>query len=121
MRRAVHDLDHTNGRPQHQSSPYYYYDTDELWVGDDAGRMHKFTNIFSARTPVKSPGLAGYRGHFGRTLSAPVTKVANLVYVGSVRAPGHRRTHPDRRDSQWRQALHREQRDWRGSHQRTAR
>jgi len=38
------------------SSPYYDYDTDTLYVGDDPGYLHQFTNVFLG-TPAESTGV----------------------------------------------------------------
>ena len=72
------------------SSPYLYYDTDELWVGDDAGVMHKFTNIFLGATTPAEVVTGGWPATVdaGLILSSPIyDKVGNLVYVGTQRTP----------------------------------
>lgn len=79
-----------NGSPNNtNSSPYYYYDTDELWVGDNAGVLHKFTNIFLSGTPTEvTTGGWPVTVDAGFTLSSPVyDRVSNLVYVGTNRTP----------------------------------
>jgi hypothetical protein len=38
------------------SSPYYDYANDVLYVGDDTGTLHKFTNIFVSGTPTEITG-----------------------------------------------------------------
>ena len=67
------------------SSPYYYYDTDEMWVGADNGTLHKFTGIFLG-TPAESGAPWPVTVVGGRVLSPPVYDGAhNLVFVGSAR------------------------------------
>ena len=71
------------------SSPYYYYDTDELWVGDDAGVLHKFTNLFLSGTPAEvTTGGWPVTVDAGFTLSSPVfDSGSNQIYVGTNRTP----------------------------------
>jgi hypothetical protein len=40
-------------RRDSNSSPFYDYDQDLLYVGDDAGNLHKFSNIFISGTPAE--------------------------------------------------------------------
>jgi hypothetical protein len=39
--------------PDTRSSPFYNYSTDELYVGDDKGNVHKFTGVFNG-TPAEA-------------------------------------------------------------------
>ncbi len=81
------------------SSPYYDYTTDVLYVGDDTGTLHKFTNIFLSGTPAEITG-GGAASGWPQTiagagkLTSPVYDVStgNLI-VGTaagtlVRIPG---------------------------------
>ncbi len=38
------------------SSPYVDYGSKTVYVGDDSGGMHKFTNVFSSSTPAEAAG-----------------------------------------------------------------
>ena len=81
------------------SSPYYDYATDVLYVGDDTGTLHKFTNIFLSGTPAEITGggvASGWPQTIAGagTLTSPVYDVStgNLI-VGTaagtlVRIPG---------------------------------
>ena len=79
-----------NGSPNNtNSSPYYDYAADRLWVGDDAGRLHKFTNIFNSGTPAEvTTGGWPVTVDAGLILSPPVyDSESDLVYVGTQRLP----------------------------------
>ena len=75
-----------SGNPNNtNSSPYYYYDTDTLWVGDNSGSLHKFTGIFLG-TPAESGAPWPVVVSAGRILSPPVyDSSSNKVYVGTDR------------------------------------
>jgi len=69
------------------SSPYYYYDSDELWVGAIDGTLHKFTGVFNG-TPAAAGGPWPVTVVANREMSSPVYDPAtNLVFVGSAREP----------------------------------
>lgn len=79
-----------NGSPNNtNSSPYYDYAADRLWVGDNAGRLHKFTNIFNSGTPAEvTTGGWPVTVDAGLILSPPVyDSESDLVYVGTQRLP----------------------------------
>ena len=75
------------------SSPYYDYASDTLYVGDDNGTLHKFTNVFGdifgvptvpsvAPAEATSPWPATVSA--GNKLTSPVyDSASNLVFVGS--------------------------------------
>ena len=47
-----------NGSPNDTwSAPFYEYYDDLLYVGDNSGKLHKFTNIFLSGTRLKSPAV----------------------------------------------------------------
>jgi hypothetical protein len=53
-----------NGNPSSGSAPFYDYGTDTLWVGDSAGKLHKFKPVFLGEvaeitTPSPWPVTAG--------------------------------------------------------------
>lgn len=66
------------------SSPFVRYDNDELYVGDAAGRLHKFSGVFTGTpTEVGSPFAVVSSGN---ALSSPVyDEASDFVFVGSAR------------------------------------
>jgi hypothetical protein len=74
-----------NGSPNNtNSSPYYVYFDDILYVGADNGTLHKFTGVFSG-TPVEQV-TGGFPATVstGNILSSPVYDFGTgLVFVGS--------------------------------------
>ncbi|MDP9340275.1 MAG: hypothetical protein M3P45_15550 [Acidobacteriota bacterium] len=60
------------------SSPYYDYGNDVLYVGDDAGVLHKLTNIFLSGTPAEITG-GGTTSGWPQTLSLN-NKLTSPVY-----------------------------------------
>jgi hypothetical protein len=61
----------SGANPDTNSSPFYNYNTDELYVGDDSGNVHKFTGVFNG-TPAESgapwPVAVGHKN----VLTSPV-------------------------------------------------
>jgi hypothetical protein len=73
------------------SAPFYDYANDVIYVGDNSGNLHKFTNIFISGTPAEITGggtTSGWPQSMGtNALSSPVyDPVTQNVYVGSVSA-----------------------------------
>lgn len=67
------------------SSPYYDYVADVLYVGADNGTLHKFTGIFNS-TPAESGAPWPVSVSAGNILSPPVYDPGTaLVFVGSAR------------------------------------
>jgi len=67
------------------SSPFVRYDNDELYVGDAAGKLHKFSGVFLG-TPAEVGGSWPAAVSAGNALSSPVYDGAtDLVFVGSAR------------------------------------
>ncbi|HET6929642.1 MAG TPA: hypothetical protein VFI45_04925, partial [Candidatus Acidoferrum sp.] len=69
--------------PDTRSSPFYNYGTDELYVGDDSGNVHKFTGVFGG-TPAEAgapwPVLTNGNKNI---LSSPVfDSASSKVFVG---------------------------------------
>jgi len=63
------------------SSPFYDYNTDTIYVGDNSSKLHKFTNVFNGTpaevTPVVTLNATVY------TVSSPVyDPVSGCVFVG---------------------------------------
>jgi hypothetical protein len=67
------------------SSPYIDYGSGAAYVGDDAGNMHRFTNIFTASTPVEatSPWPVTLNTSTDAALGSPVyDPVSGNIFVG---------------------------------------
>ena len=68
------------------SSPFVDYDSGTAYVGDDAGALHKFTNIFSANTPKEttaSPWPVTVNPSTSASLSSPVyDSISDNIFVG---------------------------------------
>ena len=66
------------------SSPYLDYSSDTLFVGDDAGALHKFTPIFHAGTPAEVTTGWPVTVASGLKLNSPVYDgTTGRVFVGS--------------------------------------
>lgn len=66
------------------SSPYYDYANDVIYVGDNNGRLHKFQNIFLAGTPSEITTGWPVTTATGNILPSPVyDPVSDRVFVGS--------------------------------------
>jgi hypothetical protein len=50
---CMYTMSFANAANDTLSSPFYDYNSDTLFVGDDKGNLHKFTNVFSG-TPAES-------------------------------------------------------------------
>jgi hypothetical protein len=74
-----------NGNPNNtNSSPFYDYDNDMLYVGDDSGRLHKFTGIFLGAPAEQVGGGFPALVSSNNRLSSPVyDSTSGLVFVGS--------------------------------------
>jgi hypothetical protein len=66
------------------SSPFYDYTNDALYVGDDNGSLHKFHPVFSSGVPAEAGGGWPVSLAIGLKLSSPVYDFATRrVFVGS--------------------------------------
>ena len=66
------------------SSPFYDYINDILYVGDDSGKLHKFTGVFFNGTPAEVIVTWPVTVSAANILSSPVyDSVSGLVFVGS--------------------------------------
>lgn len=64
------------------SAPFYVYNTDTLYVGDNSGRMHKFTNVFLG-APTEVTTNWPITVHAGDILTSPVyDSVSQNLFVG---------------------------------------
>ena len=69
------------------SPPFVDYKNDVLYVGDDAGRLHKFTGVFKG-TPAEAGGVWPIFVAAGAAISGPVFDSASgNIYVGD--STGH--------------------------------
>ena len=67
------------------ASPYYDYAADAIYVGDAAGRMHKFTGVFNG-TPAPAGAPWPVTVSAGNQMSNAVyDQATGLVFVGSAR------------------------------------
>jgi hypothetical protein len=67
------------------SSPFIDYASGSAYAGDDSGKMHKFTNVFSAVTPVEasSPWPVTLNTSTDAALGSPVYDgVSDKIFVG---------------------------------------
>lgn len=62
------------------SAPFYYYDGDTIYVGDDSGNLHQFTGVF-AGTPAESGSPWPVNLSAASKLSSPVydTDTGNVI------------------------------------------
>ena len=70
------------------SSPYYDYSSDVLYVGDDNGALHKFTPVFLGGTPaeiITSPWPIPLTSSAGMQTTSPVFAINNGIYIGTAR------------------------------------
>jgi len=78
-----------NGSPNDtNSSPYYDYSGDAIYVGDDNGTVHKFTPIFNGGTPAEittSPWPIALTNSTGMQTTSPVYAINNGIYIGTAK------------------------------------
>jgi len=73
------------GHNDTNSSPFYDFDNDALYVGDDSGSLHKFHPVFGPGTPaeVGSPWPVVIGGGFNKLSSPVLDSVSGNVFVGT--------------------------------------
>jgi len=78
-------LEFANADNDTNSSPYYDYASDTLWVGDNSGFIHEFTNVFNGSVAEKvSSGTTPWMSTGATTvLTSPVYDGSTYVYVGA--------------------------------------
>lgn len=78
-------LEFANADNDTNSSPYYDYASDTLWVGDNSGFIHEFTNVFNGSVAEKvSSGTTPWMSTAATTiLTSPVYDGSTYVYVGA--------------------------------------
>jgi hypothetical protein len=65
-------LTFSNSANDGHSSPFYDYDSDALYVGDDSGALHKFTGVFGSVTPAEAFSSWPIMVSSGEALTGPV-------------------------------------------------
>ena len=78
----------TGTHPDSNSAPFYDYQNDVLYVGDDVGAVHKFINVFKGAPSEQTTGgwPATTDTTSGRVLTAPIYDgVTGLVVVADAR------------------------------------
>ena len=81
-------LPFSGGHNDSNSSVYYDYTGDVIYVGDDNGELHKFTSIFNGGTPAEfttAPWPVALTNSAGMQTTSPVFAINNGVYIGSAR------------------------------------
>lgn len=74
----------SGGANDTNSSPFPDYSGDAIYVGDDAGELHKFTPIFRGGTPAEVTGTWPVTVASGLKLNSPVFDSSSArVFVGS--------------------------------------
>ena len=74
-----------NGMNDSNSAPFYNYASDTLYVGDNGGRLHKFTGVFNGTPREVTAGGWPVNGRVGNILSSPVfDSGSNNIFVGDV-------------------------------------
>jgi hypothetical protein len=78
-----------SAQPDSNSSPFVNYATDELYVGDDSGRLHKFTGVFNGMPAEVVTGSGNTTTawpldvHGGNVLTSPVFDgTSKNIFVG---------------------------------------
>jgi hypothetical protein len=69
---CIVNLTFHNAPPSGNSSPFYVYNSDILYVGDDNGALHKFSPVFSGTPAEVTTGGWPITVHSGNVLSSPV-------------------------------------------------
>ena len=77
-------LTFSNSANDWYSSPFYAYESDELFVGDNAGVLHKFTGVFNGTPAEVTTGGFAATVNAGTKLTSPVyDRNSGFVFVGS--------------------------------------
>jgi len=67
------------------SEPFYDFDTDNLYVGDDTGNLHKFTGVFFGASAEVTTGGWPIAVHSGHVLTGPVVdNTSGNIFVNDV-------------------------------------
>ena len=67
------------------SEPFYDFDTDNLYVGDDSGNLHKFTGVFFGAPAEVTTGGWPIVIHSGHVLTGPVVdNTSGNIFVNDV-------------------------------------
>jgi len=76
-------LDFSGGANDSASSVFYDYASDTIYVGDDSGKLHKFSGVFEGATPAEVTGAWPVSVN-SAALSSPVfDSISGNIFVGS--------------------------------------
>ena len=82
---CVFSLAFSGGGADSYSSPFYNYANDTLYVGDDNGRLHKFTGVFAGTPAEVATGGWPMTISSGNPLTGPVFEaVSGNIFVANV-------------------------------------
>ena len=77
------DLTFNGAQQDTNSSPFYVYTTDTIYVGDNNGVLHKFTPVLSGTPAEVTSGGWPITVHGGTVLSSPVyDSVSENIFIG---------------------------------------
>jgi len=80
---CVVNLTFNGAQPDVNSSPFYTYVNDTVYVGDNAGVLHKFTPVFTGTPAEVTTGGWPFTVHAATQLSSPVYDfVSGNIFVG---------------------------------------
>lgn len=84
---CIFNIPFNGGAQDTNSSPFYDYNADALYVGDNAGKLHKFINVFlgskSSTRPAEVIGTGWPITVHGAALSSPVKdNISGNIFVG---------------------------------------
>lgn len=80
---CMFNVQFANGANDSNSSPFYDYARDVLYVGDDGGTLHKFTGLFYSTPAEVTTGNWPITVHSGSVLTSPVFEVnSGNIFVG---------------------------------------
>jgi predicted outer membrane lipoprotein len=87
---CLFSLSFSGGAADSYSSPFYNYDTDALYVGDDVGKLHKFTGVFAGTPAEVTAGGWPITVSSGNTLTGPVfDSVSGNIFVADISTSLH--------------------------------
>jgi hypothetical protein len=80
---CVQSINFSGSTLDSNSPPFYNYSADVLYVGDDAGGLHKFTGVFNGTPAEVTTGGWPLEVNSGHALTGPVyDSVSGNIYIG---------------------------------------
>jgi hypothetical protein len=80
---CIVNITYNGARPDTVSAPFYNYGTDELYVGDDNGVLHKFTGVFLGTPGEVTTGGWPVTVNAAAILTSPVLDfISKNIFVG---------------------------------------